>query len=129
MIVLALHDALQKRLVNAEVVPVEKAADGMAMLASGDAIAFAGDTIKLVGLVVQEKDPAKYALLPEQLSYEAYAMAMPRNDSALRLEVNRALSQVYRSGDISAIYGQWLGPLGRPTDLLTAMYLLYSIPE
>jgi glutamate/aspartate transport system substrate-binding protein len=125
----ALHEALQKGLVNAEVVPVEKAADGMAMLASGTASAFAGDTIKLVGLVVQEKDPDKYALLPDQLSYETYAMALPRNDSAMRLEVNRALSQVYRSGDISAIYGQWLAPLGKPTELLTAMYLLYSIPE
>jgi ABC-type amino acid transport substrate-binding protein len=125
----ALRDALHKRLVNAEVVAVDKPAEAMAMLASGDATAFAGDTIKLVGLVVQEKDPAKYALLPDQLSYEAYALALPRNDSAMRLEVNRALSQVYRSGDIGTIYGQWLGPLGKPTELLTAMYLLYAIPE
>jgi ABC-type amino acid transport substrate-binding protein len=124
-----LRQALQKRLVNAEVVAIDKAADGMAMLESKEAVAFAGDTIKLVGLVVQAKDPAKFALLPEQLSYETYALALPRNDSGMRLEVNRALSQVYRGGEIGSIYGQWLGPLGKPTDLLTAMYLLYSIPE
>ena len=125
----ALRETLQKRLVNAEVVTVDKPAEAMALLEKGDVVAFAGDTIKLVGLVVQTKDPAKYVLLPEQLSYEAFALALPRNDSAMRLEVNRALSQVYRGGEIGAIYGQWLGPLGSPTDLLTAMYLLYSIPD
>jgi len=43
--------------------------------------------------------------------------------------VNRALSQIYRSGEIGPIYGQWLGPLGTPTDLLKAMYLLNTIPD
>jgi ABC-type amino acid transport substrate-binding protein len=47
----------------------------------------------------------------------------------LRLEVNRALTQVYQGGEIETIFGQWLGALGRPSGLLTAMYLLYSIPE
>ena len=65
----------------------------------------------------------------EDLSFEPYALALPRNDSALRLEVNRALTQVYLSGDIEAIFEQWLGKLGRPTGLLAAMFLLNSIPE
>jgi hypothetical protein len=40
---------------------------------------------------------------------------LPRGDSALRLEVNRALTQVY-IGDIETIFNQWLGALGRPSD-------------
>ena len=52
-----------------------------------------------------------------------------RQGAALRLEVNRALTQVYLSGDIETIYGQWLGKIGRPTGLLAAMYLLNAIPE
>jgi ABC-type amino acid transport substrate-binding protein len=91
--------------------------------------AYAGDKIKLVGLALKAKDATKLALLNEDLSFEPYAMALPRGDSALRLEVNRALTQVYIGGEIETIFGQWLGTLGRPSGLLAAMYLLYSIPD
>ena len=68
-------------------------------------------------------------MLVEELSFEPYAMALPRSDSAYRLEVNKALTQVYMSGDIETIFAQWLGKLGRPSGLLAVMYLLNSIPE
>ena len=125
----ALRQALQKRLVNAEVVTIEAAGDGVTMLDSGAVQAYAGDSIKLVGLMIQTKDPTQYGLMNDELSYEAFAFALPRNDSAMRLEVNRALSQMYRGGEIGPIYGQWLGPLGSPTDLLKAMYMLNAIPD
>jgi ABC-type amino acid transport substrate-binding protein len=124
-----LNDALSRRLVNATVVAIADAGEGVAMVESGSVDAYAGDKIKLVGLAVQAKEPARLALLAEELSFEPYAMALPRNDSALRLEVNRALTQVYLGGDIERIYAQWLGKLGRPSALLALMYLLNSIPE
>ena len=121
--------ALSQRLVNATIVPITDAAQGVAMLEAGTTDAYAGDKIKLVGLAVQAKEPAKLALLAEDLSFEPYALALPRNDSALRLEVNKALTQVYMGGEIDTIFAQWLGKLGRPSALLAAMYLLNSIPE
>jgi ABC-type amino acid transport substrate-binding protein len=124
-----LKDSLQRRLVNATVIPINEANEGVAMLESGSVDAYAGDKIKLVGLAAQAKDPGKLALLAEDLSFEPYAMALPRNDSALRLEVNKALTQVYMGGEIETIFGQWLGKLGRPSGLLAAMYLLYSVPD
>jgi ABC-type amino acid transport substrate-binding protein len=124
-----LNDTLRVRLVNATVVPIADAMAGLAMLEAGTVDAYAGDKIKLVGLALQAKEPAKLALVVEDLSFEPYALALPRNDSALRLEVNKALTQVYLSGDIEVIFAQWLGKLGRPTGLLAAMYLLNSIPE
>ena len=124
-----LNDALKRRLVNATVVPISDAMEGVTMLESGNVDAYAGDKIKLVGLAVQAKEPARLALLLEELSYEPYAFALPRNDSALRLEVNKALTQIYTGGDIETIFAQWLGKLGRPSALLAAMYVLNSIPE
>jgi len=124
-----LNDTLRFRLVNATVVPIADATEGVAMLDAGSVDAYAGDKIKLVGLAVQAKDPSKLALVAEDLSFEPYAMALPRNDSPFRLEVNKALTQVYVGGDIEGIFAQWLGKLGRPTGLLAAMYLLNSIPE
>jgi glutamate/aspartate transport system substrate-binding protein len=124
-----LTEQLRLRSVSATVVPIIDPTVGLAMLEAGVIDAYAGDKVKLVGLAGQAKDPTALALVLEELSFEPYAMALPRNDSAFRLEVNKALTQVYISGDIEQIFSQWLGKLGRPTALLAVMFLLNAIPE
>ncbi len=124
-----LTEVLRSGQITATLKPVDTAAEGLVMLESGGADAFAGDKIKLTALALMSKDPDRLALLFQDLSYEPYALALPRNDSAFRLVVNKALTQVYISGDIEAIYTQWLAPLGRPTGVLALMFLLNSIPE
>jgi len=123
-----LNETLRQRLVNATILPIANAEEGIAMLEAGTADAYAGDKIKLVGLVATSKDPSIFMLLGEDLSLEPYALALPRNDSDFRLEVNKALTQIYATQDIEQIFGQNLGRLGRPSGLLAAMYLLYAIP-
>ena len=124
-----LRAMLKDRLVNAKIVLVKDGVEGTALLESSSVAAFASDKIKLIGLAAQAKDPKIFALLAEDLSFEPYAFMVPRNDSAFRLEVNRALTQIYLSGDMDQIFAKWLGKLGRPSGLLAAMYLLYAIPE
>lgn len=124
-----LGDSLRRRLIDAKLVPIDNAADGIAMLEAGTADVYAGDKVKLVGLMTTAKEPSAFALLAEDVSFEPYALALPRGDSALRLEVNKALTQVYTSPDIETIFTQWMGKLGRPSPVLAAMYLLNSIPE
>ena len=124
-----LEAMLKDRLINAKVVEVKDGVEGVAMLESGAVAGFASDKIKLIGLAAQAKDPKVFAMLAEDLSFEPYAFMLPRNDSAFRFEVNRALTQVYLSGEIDPIFAKWLGKLGRPSGLLAAMYLLNSIPE
>jgi glutamate/aspartate transport system substrate-binding protein len=120
---------LKERAINAKVVTVKDGVEGVAMLESGAVAAFASDKIKLIGLAAQAKDPKQFALLAEDLSFEPYAFMVPRNDSAFRLEVNSALTQIYLSGEIEEIFLKWLGKLGRPSGLLAAMYVLNSIPK
>lgn len=120
---------LKQRLINAKVTKVKDGNAGLAMLESGSIDAFASDKVKLVGLAAQAKDPKTLALLPDDISIEPIAFALPRGDSAFRLEVNRALTQVYISPEIEAIFNQWLGPIGRPSGLLAAMYILNVIPQ
>ena len=124
-----LEGMLKQRLVNAKVTKVKDGNEGMAMLESGSLDAFASDKVKLVGLAAQAKDPKALALLPDDISIEPLAFALPRGDSSFRLEVNRALTQVYISPEIETIFNQWLGPLGRPSGLLSAMYVLNVIPQ
>lgn len=124
-----LEKALRLRQVQATLMPVDAAGVGLSLLEAGTVDAYAGDKVKLAALAMQARDPARVALVLEDFSFEPYAFALPRNDSALRLEVNRALTQAYVGGDIDTIFEQWLGKLGRPTGLLAMMYLLNAIPE
>jgi ABC-type amino acid transport substrate-binding protein len=124
-----LADTLRLRGISATVVPIDDAATGVTMLEAGSVDAFAGDKVKLTALALLAKEPSRMALVAEDLSYEPYALALPRNDSALRLEVNKALTQVYIGGEIEQIYAQWLGKLGQPSGLLALMFLLNSIPD
>jgi len=114
---------------NTTVIPVSESGEGLTMLEEGRVDAYAGDRVKLVGMAAQRNNSGKFALLTEELSFEPYALTLPRGDSALRLEVNRALTQVYQSGDIETVFREWFGKMGQPTGLLAAMYLLNSIPE
>ena len=66
----------------------------------------------------------------ELFSYEPYAFVVRRNDADFRLVANRALAQVYRTGQIEQLYGRWFGQAGiKPSPVLTAMYGLQSLPE
>jgi polar amino acid transport system substrate-binding protein/glutamate/aspartate transport system substrate-binding protein len=124
-----LDAALKDKAMNVRVRRLNDGNEGIALLESGGLDAFASDKIKLIGLTAQARNPRTLTLLPDDLSYEPIAFAVPRGDSAFRLEVNRALTQVYVSGEIERIFAQWLGQLGKPSGLLTAMFLLNAIPE
>ncbi len=78
----------------------------------------------------QGPDPSKLALVKELFSYEPYGIALRRNDADFRLVANRALAQLYRSGEITGVYNRWFGDWGaQPSRLLVAMFALNGIPE
>ena len=117
----ALAEALKSKLVTAEVVQVASREEGLAQLEAGTLEAFAGDRVLLVGLAAKAKDAKALALLPDTLSYEPYAIMLPRGDWALRLAVNSALAQIYKSNALPDLFGRWFGGLGRPTQVLELM--------
>jgi glutamate/aspartate transport system substrate-binding protein len=125
----ALAEALKSRVINATVVPVKSRDDGLAQLEAGSIDAFASDRVLLVGLASKAADPKSLALLADALSFEPYAIALPRGDWQMRLAVNTALAQIYRSGAIVEIWNRWFGALGRPGPLVETIFLFGAIPE
>jgi ABC-type amino acid transport substrate-binding protein len=125
----ALNEALKKRLVSATVVPVKNREEGLAALEAGKVDGLASDKLLILGLSGKVKDPSRYAMLPEDLSFEPLAIVLPRGDAGLRLAVNRALAQIYRTPGIVEVFGKWFGGLGKPSGLLEAMYFLGAIPD
>lgn len=125
----ALADAMKAKMVSAQVVPLKTRDEGLAQLEAGTIDAFAGDRILLVGLASKAKDAKALTLLTEMLSYEPYAIVLPRGDWALKLAVDTGLSQVYRSSALPEIYGRWFGALGRPSPIHEVMFALGRLPD
>jgi ABC-type amino acid transport substrate-binding protein len=125
----AVGDFLRQQSIAATVVLVKDHDEGLAGLQTSKMEAYASDRTILVGLVLQARGTARYALIPDDLTYEPYGFMVRRDDSAFRLVANRALARIYRSGAIGAIYAKWFGPLGKPTPALVLMYALQGLPE
>ena len=125
-----LESKLKSGLIQATVVPVKDHADGLKALLEKRVDAYAGDQIVLIGLARSAEDPGRLALVKELFSYEPYGIALRRNDADFGLVANRALAQLYRSGEITGVYDRWFGDWGgQPSRLLVAMFALNGIPE
>ncbi len=110
------------------VLPVKDRAEGISILESGGADAFAGDKILLAG--AQYQNPQGLVMLPDDLSIEPYAIVLPLGDWKFRLAVNTGLADMYRRGAIVPIYQKWFSSVGmEPGVLLETLYVLGALPE
>jgi len=124
----ALEAAMKQLAVSATVVPVKDRGEGIAALEAGSVDAFASDKILLLGIGDKLKDPSQYMLLADDLSFEPYAIVLPRGDVNFRLAVNRAVAEVYRSGEIVEIFRRSFAGL-EPTSMLIVVYGLGAYPN
>jgi len=77
------------------------------MVETGRAVAFAMDDILLASLVASSRTPGDYAISTEATSVEPYGIMVRKDDKAFKAVADRAMSQVYKSGQIRAIYEKW----------------------
>ncbi len=123
-----LRRALAEAGIGAEVVSIASHEAGRDALESGEIAAYFADRAILIMLARDAAEPANLVLSQRFFSYEPYALAMRREDSAFRLEVDRALVKTYRTPAIVQIYEANFGK-ARMSDLLRAMYTLQSLPD
>jgi glutamate/aspartate transport system substrate-binding protein len=77
------------------------------MVETGRAVAFVMDDILLAGLAAQSRSPKDYEISSVALSVEPYGIMVRKDDKAFKDVADKALSQVYKSGQINAIYSKW----------------------
>ena len=125
----ALRNSLKLAEITADVIPAKTHAEGLAMLEDGKVSAYFGDRSILVSLIKGSKAPDKLMLAENYFSVEPYALALPRGDEAFRLAIDRALSHIYRSGEIAAIFKRTFGDQTKPGQVLQTLYLIAGLPD
>jgi polar amino acid transport system substrate-binding protein/glutamate/aspartate transport system substrate-binding protein len=125
----ALGRALERNGIEAEVVLVGSHEEGLAKLEAGEISAYFGDQAILIFLAAGSATPDKLKLGEGQFTLEPYALGMRRGDDDFRLAVDRALSNIYRSGEASLIFKNNFGAKAVPSELLRAMFVINTLPE
>ena len=122
----AVSNVVHQPNLNVTLVAVKDRDQGVAALETGKVDGFASDKLLLAGAEI--KHPEAFAILPDDLSIEQYAIALPRGDWALRLAVNTGLAQIFRSGRTKDLFERWFFG-ARPGLLLEAVYALGRIAD
>ena len=112
---------------NATVIPVRDHRNGMDMVQDAKLDAYIADRGILAAMLRQGGRPG-FVLSKRYFSYETYALALPRDDSAFRLLVDKTLAALYRSGRIELILAKTFGHVPRDR-MLNAMFLINALPE
>ncbi len=123
----ALRGALSDLDIRAEVITAPNHQAGLDMLTSDKVDAYFADRGIVAALLYEGRMPG-FQLSGQYFSYETYALALPRDDSAFRLLVDRTLARLYRTGRIDAILTRTFGRTPQ-SDMLKAMILINSLPD
>lgn len=124
----SLRATLEQVGVEAAVVEVEHHADGLDDLVEGVFDAYFADQSILMMLAGSGAEGLSFVVSNPPLSVEPQALAMARGETRLRLEVDRAISRMWRAGEFGPIFERAFAPFP-PGDLLEALAILAPIPE
>jgi ABC-type amino acid transport substrate-binding protein len=124
-----LRNSLAAAKVSADVVSAKTHEEGVATLIAGETAAYFGDRAILMFSAARSSAPDKLRVANNYLTIEPYALALPRGDDDFRLATDRALSRIYRSGEIAQIFARSFGANAAPSDALKTLYLVSALPE
>ncbi len=116
---------------DVELVEIDSNDDGMQLLNAGKVDGYATDRAMLIGHILQAANANnRYALTRTALSFEPYALMVPRGDTEFRLLADRALASLFRSARIRRLYHEWFGRFGEPlSPIVEAMYQFQAVDE
>ena len=115
---------------NVRIAYVRDNAEGMLALESGRVDAFTNVEVSMFGLISKSAQKDRLEIVGEYQSFEPFGLMLRRDDSAFRLVANRTLAQIYRSGEINALFKKHFEPFGiSMTPEVEANYRLHSLPD
>jgi glutamate/aspartate transport system substrate-binding protein len=92
---------------NMRIISANGHPEAFQMVETGRAEAFVMDDILLAGLAAQSRSPKDYEISSVALSVEPYGIMLRKDDKEFKAVVDKAMSDVFKSGQINAIYSKW----------------------
>ena len=114
-----------------KLVVIDSHDEGMQLLNAAKVDGYASDRAMLIGQVFRNENAKnEYALTRGALSFEPYAMMLPRGDTEFRLVADRALASLFRDVRIRRLHHNWFGRYGEPlSPIVEAMYQFQAVGE
>jgi ABC-type amino acid transport substrate-binding protein len=109
------------------VVAVKDHRAGLDLLSDAKIDAYFADR-GIIAAMLREGGRPGFEISKQYFSYETYALALPRDDGAFRLHVDRTLARLFRTGKIEAILARTFGKVPAD-DLLRALISINSVPD
>lgn len=121
-------DLAERNSIKAAFKPQPSHKAGLAALAAGEVDIYFGDQAILLFQIADSGLADTVAVTDEIFSFEPYALAMKAGETRLRLEVDRALSEIYDSGLIYRLILRELGSFEIPPEA-RAIYQIVALPQ
>lgn len=118
-----LGNSLEAAGVDAEITAMDTHDAGLAALETGEIDAYFGDQSILFALYFASDASDGLVISDNTLTIEKQALALPRGDSDFRLAVDRAISELYRTGGMAGLFRESF-PGATPGIGLEALFLL-----
>ena len=96
-----------KRNLGMNIIATKDHAEAFLTVDTGRAVAFFMDDIPLYSLVATSRIPGDWMIGSEAYTIEPYGIMLRRYDPAFKKVVDGAVSSLYKSGQINAIYEKW----------------------
>lgn len=122
-----LRKSLDELKLKTTVVPVKDHRAGLDLLSDDKIDAYFADR-GIIAAMLREGGRPGFQISKRYFSYETYALALPRDDGAFRLLVDRTLARLFRTGKINGILARTFGK-APADDLLQALIVMNSVPD
>jgi glutamate/aspartate transport system substrate-binding protein len=87
------------------------------------------DDVLLYGLISKSRTPDDFAVVGKYLSVEPYAIMMRKDEPQLERMVNRALNELFQSGEIRRIYAKWFSTRELTVPLNQHLKEAFAVPN
>lgn len=103
---------VDEKQMDTNVISAKDHGEAFLMLENGRADAFMMDDVLLAGEKAKAKNPDEWVIVGEPQSFEIYGCMLRKDDPEFKAVVDKALTDVFASGEINSIYDKWfLNPI------------------
>jgi glutamate/aspartate transport system substrate-binding protein len=119
----------QERILSLTILESKDHNESFKAIEDGKAIAFPMDDVLLYGLISKSSKPDAFAVVGKYLSVEPYAIMLRKDEPQVERIANRALAELFQSGEIRRIYAKWFSTKELTVPMNQYMKEAFSVPN